>query len=359
MLSAHGYGGAQHGGAVGHLHVGTHIEKARIVEAADGGLDVVGCGHYHLVAHVVSIGQGGFFGHVAPHKAHFGHVLCQMAYLGFYLERGVGDVGIVDGYGLDAREFARTAVDLETDKAALLAYVGDGGAQLVAQPVLVIGKLGGAGGAGIGVALAGVVIVNAVGRHNVHAAVAGIVVGAVDAPVLCHHVLGVVVMVDEQAVVGYVGVPTGLLTIFEHVPLKAVGLGQAGLRINIGSGVGGHIVERDVLGLVELLEVGLFHPAHLQALKGHEAGRGAAVVVVTARGVEAVGAGIDADAAVVVVGVVHILEAEYVAKLVYKGADTVHLGAGGAHEFGRYRIVVDGDAVNLYREVAIVGYEAV
>ena len=233
---------------------------------------------------------------------------------------------------------------LETYDAVLLDDVRHGHVYRLVAPVQrvwcrSVGKLGVRTCSWICVSGTRVLVVNAVGRLDVHAAVVCVVVGTVHAPVLVHHFLCIVIVVYKQSVSRYVRVPAGLLPVFKHKPLVTRAGFAVGLCVDVSRLVCRDIVERHVLGVFQLNYVGVFLcPSHLQTLESHQAGRRAAVVVVTARSVQAVRARVNSVAVCIIVGVIHVLQTENVSELVGERSDAVHRRhsrrSGHAHKLG-------------------------
>ena len=128
---------------------------------------------------------------------------------------------------------------------------------------------------------------------------------------------------DEHALARKIGIPTRVATILKDKVLVLVGATAVDA---IGLLAGLQFVERQRVGRgVDGLE---FHPPNGAALIGRKAWRGAAVVAIAARAHEVP----RAEGLGGIHGVVHIGQAQHMAKLMTEGADALDLGARGIAE---------------------------
>ena len=111
----------------------------------------------------------------------------------------------------------------------------------------------------------------------------GAVVWSVDIPPVFLHLIGIVVMSDEQSMTWYILVPTCLLTVFQDEPLHTCTRCTVWLAVDEACLVVGDGSQGNILWVLHLYDVFAFlHPSHLHTLECHEARRSTAIVVVTA-----------------------------------------------------------------------------
>ena len=176
----------------------------------------------------------------------------------------------------------------------------------------------------------------------------GAVVWSVDIPPVFLHLIGIVVMSDEQTMTRDILVPTCLLAVFQDEPFHTCTRCTVWLAVDEARLVVGDRSQGNILRVFHLYDVlALLHPSHLHTLECHQARRSTAIVVVATRGIKAVGTRIDTLTITGIIGVVHILETQHMTELMGEGSDTIHRwnyrSTWHTYQLGRTGIVV-----NLY-----------